>query len=116
MRVDWCVSSWFRIKNTHSLTHLYLNGRCWHWGSLRGYIVTADGGITTGVSSSSESSSPASSRSALRSLRSSWLTLHAVNRRPIHPMFFYFSRSRAPDPDRIHDGFAAGFLGFLSFL
>ena len=21
MRVDWCVSSWFRIKNTHSLTH-----------------------------------------------------------------------------------------------
>ena len=20
MRVDWCVSSWFRIKNTHSLT------------------------------------------------------------------------------------------------
>ena len=24
MRVDWCVSSWFRIKNTHSLTHLVL--------------------------------------------------------------------------------------------
>ena len=23
MRVDWCVSSWFRIKNTHSLT------TCW---------------------------------------------------------------------------------------
>ena len=23
MRVDWCVSSWFRIKNTHSLTHPY---------------------------------------------------------------------------------------------
>ena len=23
MRVDWCVSSWFRIKNTHSLTHTY---------------------------------------------------------------------------------------------
>ena len=22
MRVDWCVSSWFRIKNTHSLTHV----------------------------------------------------------------------------------------------
>ena len=21
MRVDWCVSSWYRIKNTHSLTH-----------------------------------------------------------------------------------------------
>ena len=21
MRVDWCVSSWFRIKNTHFLTH-----------------------------------------------------------------------------------------------
>ena len=21
MRVDWCVSSWFRIKNTHSHTH-----------------------------------------------------------------------------------------------
>ena len=20
MRVDWCVSSWFRIKNTHTLT------------------------------------------------------------------------------------------------
>ena len=44
-----------------------------------GCIVTADDGITTGVSSSSESSSPASSRSALRS---AWLTLHAVNRRP----------------------------------
>ena len=23
MRVDWCVSSWFRIKNTHSLTFGY---------------------------------------------------------------------------------------------
>ena len=23
MRVDWCVSSWFRIKNTHSLTHYF---------------------------------------------------------------------------------------------
>ena len=22
MRVDWCVSSWFRIKNTHSHTRL----------------------------------------------------------------------------------------------
>ena len=22
MRVDWCVSSWFRIKNTHSLVSL----------------------------------------------------------------------------------------------
>ena len=22
MRVDWCVSSWFRIKNTHSLTEV----------------------------------------------------------------------------------------------
>ena len=21
MRVDWCVSSWFRIKNTHSHSH-----------------------------------------------------------------------------------------------
>ena len=24
MRVDWCVSSWFRIKNTHSHTMMYL--------------------------------------------------------------------------------------------
>ena len=24
MRVDWCVSSWFRIKNTHSLTPFIL--------------------------------------------------------------------------------------------
>ena len=24
MRVDWCVSSWFRIKNTHSLTHTFV--------------------------------------------------------------------------------------------
>ena len=23
MRVDWCVSSWFRIKNTHSLTQYF---------------------------------------------------------------------------------------------
>ena len=40
-----------------------------------GYVVTADDGITTGVSSSSSSSSPAASRS---SLRSAWLTFHAV--------------------------------------
>ena len=26
MRVDWCVSSWFRIKNTHSLTSHSLGG------------------------------------------------------------------------------------------
>ena len=52
-----------------------------------GCIMTADNGISTG-SSSSESSSPASSRSALRSARSAWLTLHAVNRRFIHPIFF----------------------------
>ena len=32
-----------------------------------GYVVTADDGITTGVSSSSSSSSPAASRSSLRS-------------------------------------------------
>ena len=26
MRVDWCVSSWFRIKNTHShTTYVYLH-------------------------------------------------------------------------------------------
>ena len=25
MRVDWCVSSWFRIKNTHSLQGSHLN-------------------------------------------------------------------------------------------
>ena len=50
-----------------------------------GCIVTADDEITTGVSSSSGSSSPASSRSALRSVRSAWLTLHAVNRRFSHP-------------------------------
>ena len=29
MRVDWCVSSWFRIKNTHSLTHA--TGRLGLW-------------------------------------------------------------------------------------
>ena len=28
MRVDWCVSSWFRIKNTHSLTHSRLAVMC----------------------------------------------------------------------------------------
>ena len=52
-----------------------------------GYIVTADGGISTGVSSSSGSSSPAS-------LRSAWLTLHAVNRRFIHSIFFSRSSER----------------------
>merc|ERR1712153_254508 len=57
-----------------------------------GCIVTADNGISTG-SSSSESSSPSSFRSALRLVRSVWLTLHAVNRRFIHPIFF--SRSSA---------------------
>jgi len=53
-----------------------------------GCIVTADDGMTTGVSSSSESSSPAS-------LRSAWLTLHAVNRRFIHPIFFSHSSALA---------------------
>ena len=24
MRVDWCVSSWFRIKNTHSHTQVFI--------------------------------------------------------------------------------------------
>merc|ERR1712021_145687 len=50
-----------------------------------GCIVTADNGISTG-SSSSESPSPSSFRSALRSVCSAWLTLHAVNRRFIHPI------------------------------
>merc|ERR1711935_1200266 len=59
-----------------------------------GCIVTADNGISTG-SSSSEPSSPSSSRSALRSVRSAWLTLHAVNRRFIHPIFFSLSSARA---------------------
>ena len=59
-----------------------------------GYVVTADDGITTGVSSSSSSSSPAASRS---SLRSAWLTLHAVNIRPTHPIFFSRSSARALD-------------------
>ena len=58
-----------------------------------GCIVTSDNWISTG-SSSSESSSPASFRSALRSFRSAWLTLHAVKRRFIHPIFF----SLAPLP------------------
>merc|ERR1712086_317121 len=52
-----------------------------------GCVVTSDNWISTG-SSSSRSSSPASFRSALRLVRSLWLTLHAVNRRFIHPIFF----------------------------
>ena len=59
-----------------------------------GCIVTSDNWISTG-SSSSESSSPSSFRSALRSVRSVWLTLHAVNRRFIHPIFFSRSSARA---------------------
>ena len=55
-------------------------------------VVTADDGITTGVSSSSSSTSPAASRSSLRSV---WLTLHAVNIRLIHPIFFSRSSARA---------------------
>ena len=27
MRVDWCVSSWFRIKNTHSLNRSRASGQ-----------------------------------------------------------------------------------------
>ena len=54
----------------------------------------SDNYISTG-SSSSESSSPSSFRSALRSVRSVWLTLHAVNRRFIHPIFFSRSSARA---------------------
>ena len=45
-----------------------------------GCIVTADNWISTG-SSSSESSSPASFRSALRSVRSVWLTDHLATAR-----------------------------------
>merc|ERR1712153_31130 len=63
-------------------------------GAPFGCIVTANNGISTG-SSSSESSSPSSFRSALRSVRSAWLTLHAVNRRFIHPIFFSRSSARA---------------------
>ena len=59
-----------------------------------GCVVTADNWISTG-SSSSRSSSPASFRSALRSVRSVWLTLHAVNRRFIHPIFFSRSSARS---------------------
>ena len=36
MRVDWCVSSWFRIKNTHSLTRENLNN-----ASARGVVCEA---------------------------------------------------------------------------
>ena len=32
MRVDWCVSSWFRIKNTHSLTRSVRL-----WGAFNGF-------------------------------------------------------------------------------
>merc|ERR1712086_404359 len=61
-----------------------------------GCIVTDDNGISTGSSSSESSgSSPSSFRSALRSVRSAWLTLHAVNRRFIHPIFFSRSSARA---------------------
>merc|ERR1711935_1024091 len=59
-----------------------------------GCIVIADNGISTG-SSSSESSSLSSFRSALRSVRSAWLTLHAVNRRFIQAIFFSRSSARA---------------------
>merc|ERR1711935_916728 len=52
-----------------------------------GCIVTSDNWISTG--------SPSSFRSALRSVRSVWLTLHAVNRRFIHPIFFSRSSARA---------------------
>jgi len=38
---------------------------------------------------------PASPQSLPDSSRSAWLTLHAVNRRPIHPMFFSRSSARA---------------------
>ena len=61
------------------------------WGPLR---VHRDNWISPG-SSSSESSTPVSFRSALRSVRSVWLTLHAVNRRFIHPIFFSRSSARA---------------------
>merc|ERR1712086_915696 len=59
-----------------------------------GCVVTSDNWISTG-SSSSESSSPASFRSALRLVRSVWLTLHAVNRRFIHPIIFSRSSEKA---------------------
>ena len=40
MRVDWCVSSWFRIKNTHtheySLTHSPLSRPGWGAYNIEG--------------------------------------------------------------------------------
>ena len=42
MRVDWCVSSWFRIKNTHS--HLRPSRAATHAGgpiSIRDRFVSA---------------------------------------------------------------------------
>ena len=53
-------------------------------------FVTADNGISAG-SSSSESSSPASFRSALRSVRSAWLTLHPCREQALYPPYVLLS-------------------------
>jgi len=39
MRVDWCVSSWFRIKNTHSVKRVL--GRCGTHGGPPGRMILA---------------------------------------------------------------------------
>ena len=46
MRVDWCVSSWFRIKNTHSHTPPKSLGRC---GSARDAVAISVAGALLGV-------------------------------------------------------------------
>ena len=39
MRVDWCVSSWFRIKNTHSHT-IHATGKARATASLEAVVLT----------------------------------------------------------------------------
>ena len=86
------------VAQVHSLFgHLYLHGRCWRWGPLRVHRYK----LTTGLPRLVVFRPPRSLLPRLPSARlyvqyrSAWLTLHAVNRRSIHPIFFSLSSARA---------------------
>ena len=57
MRVDWCVSSWFRIKNTHSLKNVFYDERTFRRQGTRNgaaQVVTAHTKWSTGRTNSKE--------------------------------------------------------------
>ena len=79
MRVDWCVSSWFRIKNTHSLTHSEAL-----WRETEGGGGGPGGGRETG----SVAGSPDRTRRGVERVVA-WCVAHMDHGIPIPPFHAY---------------------------